>query len=69
MYYDIQATAGRGCQLRLHAGFTREVVANRLGIDCGYLRHIENGTRGCSVDLFIRIAELYDVSPGLFAFR
>lgn len=62
MYYDMQATANRIGELRSHAGFTREIVADKLGIDCGHLRHIENGTRGCSVDLFVRIAELYDVS-------
>lgn len=62
MYYDMHATADRISGLRNRAGYSREIVASKLGIDYGHLRHIENGTRECSVDLFIRIAELYDVS-------
>lgn len=62
MYYDMKATAARIGELRSRTGYTREIAASKLGIDCGHLRHIENGTRGCSVDLFVRIAELYEVS-------
>lgn len=36
--------------------------------DCDHLRHIENRTRGCFVDLFIRIAELYAVSLAYLIF-
>lgn len=62
MYYNVKSTAARITELRNLAGYTREIAASKLGIDSGHLRHIEKGIRGCSVDLFIRLAELYNVS-------
>lgn len=33
-----------------------------LNIDRSFLSRIENGSKGCSVDLFVRLSELYHVS-------
>lgn len=61
-YYDIQETSTRIRQLRLGCGYTQERAAGLLEIDRRSLSHIEKGTKGCSVDMLIRLAEVYGVS-------
>lgn len=62
MYYDIQASASRIRSLRCKSGLSQEQAAEQLNIDRSYLSRIENGVKGCSVDLFVRMSELYHVS-------
>lgn len=61
-YYDLQATAGRIRQLRLLCGYTQDRAAELLNTDRRLLSHIENGTKGCSVDMLLRLQEVYHVS-------
>ena len=60
--YDIQASANRIRKLRYDHHYTQETAATFLGIDYRTLGNIERAARGCSVDLFIRLSEFYDVS-------
>ena len=62
MYYDIQASANRIRSLRCKSGLSQEQAAEKMNIDRSYLSRIENGVKGCSVDLFVRMSELYHVS-------
>ena len=48
--------------LPVSAGYTQETAAELLDIDRSYMSRIENGSKGCSVDLLIRLSELYHVS-------
>lgn len=61
-YYNIQETSTRIRQLRLSSGYTQEKAAGLLEIDRRSLSHIEKGTKGCSVDMLIRLSEVYGVS-------
>lgn len=61
-YYNVLKTATRIRGLRTAQGYTQEVAAQLLDIDRSYMSRIENGAKGCSVDLFIRLSELYRVS-------
>ena len=49
-------------QLRTKHGFTQEKVAEALEIDRSFYSRVEAGMKGCSVDLFIQLSELYDVT-------
>ena len=61
-YYNVLEVAARIRRLRTAHGYTQETVAQLLNIDRSFLSRIESGTKGCSVDLFIRISEVYHVS-------
>ena len=60
--YNIRETASRIRNLRKIHRYTQEQAAELLGIDRRTLGNIETAQKGCSVDLFIRITELYKVS-------
>ena len=62
MTYDIKRSSERIRQLRIQNSFTQERVANALNIDQSYYGRIETGKRGCSVDLFIQLSNLFGVS-------
>ena len=62
MNYDIKHSGERIRQLRIKSGFTQEKVANALNIDQSYYGRIETGKRGCPVELFIQLSDLFDVS-------
>lgn len=62
MYYDIKATAERIKELRTARNYTQERLADELGIDRSFLSRIEGGRKGCSVDMFINLAEIFEVS-------
>lgn len=61
-YYDVKETAARIRALRKINHYTQEQAAERLEIDRRALSYIESASRGCSLDLFIRMASVYDVS-------
>ena len=65
MYYDIKESGERIRQLRIQSRRTQEMLAKELGIDRSLLSHIEAGKRGCSVDLFVRLSDFFDVSLDL----
>lgn len=62
MSYDIKKSGERIQRLRIQEGYTQEALANKLSIDRSLLSHIESGKRGCSVDLLVRLSEVFTVS-------
>lgn len=49
-------------------GYKQEQVAAWVNVDRQHIASIEAGTRGCSLDTLIRLAELYDVSLDYLVF-
>lgn len=62
MAYDIKGSGIRIRQLRIQSGYTQEKLAEALNVDQSYYGRIETGKRGCPVDLFIQISDLFGVS-------
>lgn len=62
MKYDMKQSGERIRQLRIKNGFTQEKTANALNIDQSYYGRIETGKRGCPVDIFIQLSDLFGVS-------
>lgn len=62
MYYNMEKSGARIRQLRTKSGLTQEKVAESLNIDRSFYSRIESGKKGCSVDLFIELSELFQVS-------
>lgn len=60
--YNIPETAVRLREIRKRCGLTQEQAAGQLSIERKTLSAIERGVRGCSVDLFIRMSAVYNVS-------
>lgn len=48
--------------LRLREGYTTRELADRLGVSHTHVIGIENGKRGSSTDLVLRIADLFHVT-------
>lgn len=65
MNYDIKRSGERIRQLRKEIGYTQESLAQTLNIDRSLLSHIEAGKRGCSIDLLIRLSDVFNVSLDL----
>ena len=65
MYYNIEKSGAQIRQLRTKNGLTQEKLASTLNIDRSLLSHVEAGKRGCSVDLFVRLSDFFDVSLDL----
>lgn len=62
MYYNIKESGERIRQLRVHNGYTQEMIAQALNIDRSLLSHVESGKKGCSVDLLIQLSSVFKVS-------
>ena len=62
MNYDIKQSGERIRQLRIHRGYTQEMLAQELSIDRSFLSHVEAGKKGCSVDLLVQFASIFGVS-------
>jgi transcriptional regulator with XRE-family HTH domain len=62
MYYDMKKSGARIRQLRTKSGLTQEKTAEALNVDRSFYCRIESGKKGCSVDLFIQLSELFQVS-------
>lgn len=62
MNYDMKQSGERIRQLRLKSGLTQEKVATALNIDRSYYNRLEAGKKGCSIDLFIQLSELFQIS-------
>lgn len=62
MKYDMKQSSERIRQLRTQSGFTQEVVANALNIDQSYYGRIETGKRGCPIEIFVQLSDLFGVS-------
>lgn len=48
--------------LRLREGYTTRQLADRLGVSHTHVIGIENGKRGTSTELVLRIADLFHVT-------
>ena len=62
MYYNIKESGERIRQLRVHNGYTQEMIVQALNIDRSLLSHVESGKKGCSVDLLIQLSSVFKVS-------
>ena len=63
--YDMKQSGERIRQLRIQSKFTQEMLAKELNIDRSLLSHVEASKRGCSVDLFVRLSNFFNVSLDL----
>ena len=62
MNYDMKKSGARIRQLRIKSGLTQEKAATALNIDRSFYNRIETGKKGCSIDLFIQLSELFHTS-------
>lgn len=62
MYYDMKESGERIRQLRIHSGYTQEMMALELNIDRSLLSYVESGKKACSVDLLIQLSSIFRVS-------
>ena len=62
MNYDIKQSGERIRQLRTNRGYTQDEFAATMNIDRSFLSRVESGKKGCSVDMFVQISELFHVS-------
>lgn len=62
MYYDLERSGAVIRQLRKENGYTQEGLAKALNIDRSFYSRIESGKTGCSVDLFIQLSMVFNVS-------
>ena len=62
MNYDIKRSGERIRQLRIESGLTQEKTAAALNIDRSFYNRIETGKKGCSIDLFVQLSNLFHVS-------
>ena len=62
MYYNTCESGKRIQERRKSHGMTQAQLAEALNISLDHLRKIEGGQRGCSVDLLIALAAVFDVS-------
>lgn len=60
--YNVKETASRIRDLRKTYHYTQEQAAELLKIDRRTLSNIETAQKGCSIDMMLRIAEVYDVT-------
>ena len=65
MTYDVKQSGERIRQLRIQHKYTQETLAKELNIDRSLLSHVEAGKRGCSVDLFVQLSNIFSVSLDL----
>lgn len=49
-------------QLRIQHRYSQQQLAKKLNINRSYLSRIESGNNGCSVDLFIQLSSLFQIS-------
>ena len=61
-YYDAVEAGKRIKTMRVAKGYTQEQLSEILGINEDSLGRIERGTRSCSIDLFVMLTQIFDVS-------
>ena len=62
MNFNINACGQRIRKLRKTHDMTQEALAQQLNIASSHVSHLETGKRCCTIDLFVEIAELFQVS-------
>ncbi len=68
MYYDPVLSGKRIRELRIMKGITQEQMALEFSLTIDHIRRIENGKRGCSIDLLTELASYFDVSLDFLVF-
>jgi transcriptional regulator with XRE-family HTH domain len=56
-------------ELRKSLGLTQEELANKMGVDSKMISFYENGKSMPSIDAFIKLAEIFDVSADYLLFE
>lgn len=62
MNYNVKQSGERIRQLRIESRYTQEDLAKVLHVDRSFLSRVEAGSKGCSVDLFVQISNVFHVS-------
>ena len=62
MYFNQVEFGQRIKEERNRLGLTQEELAEQLNIGPVHVYNIENGRKGCSIDLLLDFAELFEVS-------
>lgn len=62
MNYDMKRSGAYIQTLRVQNGYTQNELAQVMKVSQSFLSRIEAGEKGCSVDLFIQLSELFHVS-------
>ncbi len=62
MDYNMKKSGERIRRLRINNGLTQEQVAEVLNISRSFYSRIETGEKGCSIDLFVQMSGLFQVS-------
>ena len=62
LYFDQVAFGQRLKDLRAERGLLQEAFAEEIGISASHYKHMEGGTRGCSIDLLMVLSETFHVS-------
>lgn len=62
MSYDMKKSGERIRQLRIENGLTQEQAAETLNISRTFYSRVETGEKGCSIDLFVQVSNLFHVS-------
>lgn len=62
MYYNIVESGLRIRELRTARNFTRQNLAEEIGVSVDALRKIERGTNGAKIDTLVSIADFFCVS-------
>lgn len=60
--YDVTETGKRIRELRIAAGLTQEALAGKVGVYSKYFVHVESGRKACSVDIYVELANVLNVS-------
>ena len=62
MQYNMRDCGARILWLRRNADFSQNELAEKLNISPEHYRAVESGRHGCSIDLLVDLATLFDVS-------
>ena len=62
MSYDMKKSGERIRQLRIDNRLTQEQAAEALNISRTFYSRVETGEKGCSIDLFVQVSNLFHVS-------
>ena len=62
MNYDMKRSGAYIQNLRIQNGYSQNELAKAMNISQSFLRRIEAGQKGCSVDMFIQLSEFFHVS-------
>lgn len=62
MQYNLEECGMRIAKLRNQNGYTQERLANVLNMDRSILSRAEAGKRGLSIEIYVQLSALFDVS-------